>query len=80
MGRPPSMSSAFDGPELHVYRHISAADFDPRQWRDDATGRLIIHRDGCPGLSGRGDCRCHQHGRGVDILWLMPQRVHTKEK
>jgi hypothetical protein len=74
MGKPPSISSAFDGPELHLYRHISVADFDPRQWRNDATGRLIIHRDGCPGLSGRGTCRCHQHGRGVDILWLVPQR------
>jgi hypothetical protein len=73
MAKPPSISSALDGPELHVYRHVSVADFDPQQWCDDATGRLIIHRDGCPGPLGRGACRCHQYGRGVDILWLVPQ-------
>jgi hypothetical protein len=74
MAKPPSISSALDGPDPHVYRHILAANFDPRQWRHDATGRLIIHRDGCPGHSGRGTCWCHQHGGGVDILWLVPQR------
>jgi hypothetical protein len=80
MAKPPSISSALDGPELHVYRHISAADFDPGQWRHDLTGRLIIHRDGCLGPSGRGTCRCHQHG-GVDILWLVPQEeVRTESK
>jgi hypothetical protein len=74
MAKPPLIRGALDSPEIYVYRHILAADFDPRQWREDPTGRLIIHRDGCPGLSSRGDCRCHQHGHGVDILWLMPQR------
>ena len=73
MAKPPSISSALDGPDPHVYRHILAADFDPRQWCDDAAGRLIIHRDGCLGPSGRGTCRCHQNGGGVDILWLVPQ-------
>jgi hypothetical protein len=73
MGKPPSIHNALDGPELYVYRHIAAADFDPRQWRSDATGRLIIHRDGCLGPSGQGTCRCHQYGGGVDILWLVPQ-------
>lgn len=81
MGKPPSIHNALDGPELYVYRHIAAADFDPRQWRSDATGRLIIHRDGCLGPLGRGTCRCHQHGGGVDILWLVPQEeVRTESK
>jgi hypothetical protein len=74
MEKPPSVNHSSNGIELYVYKHILAADFDSRQWRDDATGRLIIHRDECPWPSGRGACWCHQNGRGVDILWLVPQR------
>ena len=75
IGNPSSFNRSLDGTERYVYRHILAADFDARQWRHHATGRLVIHRDECLWPSSQGICRCHQNGRGVDILWVVPQGV-----
>ena len=78
MGKPPIVHYSLNTTVQYVYRHILAVDFDSRQWRDNATGRLVIHRDECQWPSSRGACRCHQNGRGVDILWLVPQEMRHR--